>query len=147
MAGIPKESLEKLIYLRREMDRIFREFFDPERPEALSSGGQLEIYLDVYESGEEIIIEIELPGVDRDSIELSVLRDMIVIEGTKQKETVKNVNFHCMERSFGKFRRIVEIPKAGDTRNMKADYNQGLLRVRMPKIADRRGCQRIVPIG
>ncbi len=146
MMSIPKESLEKLLYLRREMDRIFREFFDPERPEAFSSGGRLDISVDVYESEGEIIIEAELPGIDRDSVRLSVLRDVVVIEGTKHKENIADVSYHRVERSYGQFRRIVEIPKAGDTRNIKAEYKQGLLCIKMPKIVDRRGNQRIVPI-
>jgi HSP20 family protein len=146
MASIPEESLEKLLYFRREIDRIFRDFFDPQRPEALSGGGHVEVALDVYETESEIIIEAELAGLKREHIELSVLHDIIVIEGVKQKDTPTSSSFHCMERAFGKFRRIVEIPKAGDTRNIKAEYEKGILTIRLPKIQDRRGHHRKVPI-
>lgn len=147
MASIPEESLEKLLYFRREIDRIFRDFFDPQRPEALSGGGHVEVALDVFETEGEIIIEVELPGLSREDMELSVLNDIIIIEGIKPKEAVKGVNYHRIERTFGKFRRIVEIPKAGDTRSITSEYNNGVLSVRLPKISERRGRQRKVPIG
>jgi HSP20 family protein len=148
VASIPEESLEKLLYFRREMDRIFREFFDPSREEALSEGGNVDVLLDVFETEGEIIIEMELPGLSPDDLELSVLSDILIIEGNKPKSSAKGgVNYQCMERSFGKFRRIVEIPGAGDTRNIKGEYDRGLLRVRLPKIEERRGHRRKVPIG
>jgi len=146
MASIPEESLEKLLYFRREIDRIFRDFFDPQRPEALSGGGHVEVSLDVVESESEIIIEVELPGLSREDMELSVLNDIIVIEGVKRKAAVEGVNFHRIERTFGKFRRIIEIPKAGDTRSITSKYQNGVLSVRLPKISERRGRQRKVPI-
>ncbi len=148
MASIPEESLEKLLYFRREMDRIFREFFDPSREEALSEGGNVEVPLDVFETEDEIIIEAELPGLSRGDLELSVLSDILIIEGNKPKAPFgQGVNYQCMERGFGKFRRIVEIPGAGDTQKIKGEYDRGLLRVRLPKIKERRGHRRRVPIG
>jgi HSP20 family protein len=148
MASIPEESLEKLLYFRREIDRIFREFFDPRRPEAVSGGGHVELALDVYETEDEIVIEAELPGSSREGIELSVLGDVIIIEGIKPKTSHgEGVTYQCMERTFGKFRRIVEIPRAGDTRNVRGEYDRGILRVRLPKIKERRGQRRNIPIG
>lgn len=147
MASIPKESLERLVFLRREMDRIFREFFDPQRSEAIENGGHLEVALDMFETPEEFVVEAELPGVKKNDIELSVLRDIIIIEGTKVKHNVTGkCNYHCMERNTGKFRRIVEIPGAGDTRSIRAEFDRGLLRLRLPKINDRRGSRCKVPI-
>jgi HSP20 family protein len=147
MASIPKESLERLVFLRREIDRIFREFFDPQRSEAMENGGHLEVALDMFETPEEFVIEAELPGVQKSEIELSVLRDIIIIEGTKAKRKVTGkCNYHCMERNAGNFRRIIEIPGAGDTRAIKAEFDRGLLRLRLPKINDRRGSRCTVPI-
>jgi len=147
LASIPEESLEKLLYFRREIDRIFKAFFDPRRKEAVSGGGHVDLILDVFETSEEIVMEIDLPGLAREDIELSVLRDVIIIEGKKKKAAVTGeVKFHCLERNFGRFRRIVEIPRAGDTSNIRGEYVQGVLRVSLPKIEDRRGQKRKVPV-
>ena len=147
--GIPEESVQRLMVLRQEIDRIFRDFFDPHRPEVISDGGQLDFVMDVFENDEEIVIEAELPGVHKDSIELSVLRDIIIIEGSKGRlaEAIGDKQHLCMERRFGRFRRIVEIPGAGDTRHIKAEFDRGILRINLPKIQDRRGQRRRVEIG
>jgi HSP20 family protein len=145
--GIPEESLQRLMVLRREIDRIFRDFFDPDRPEAVEDGGQIDLLLDLYEDDEAIVIEVDLPGVPKEQIELSVLRDIIIVEGRKGRRPSESDRRHlCMERTFGSFRRIVEIPGAGDTRNIQAEYDRGVLRIRLPKIKDRRGQRRRVPI-
>lgn len=147
MASIPKESLERLLYLRREVDRIFRDFFDPERSETLSSGGHLDVPLDMFETEEEFVFELEVPGIRREDIELSAMRDIIIIEGLKRKPTFgPDSRYHCMECNSGRFRRILEIPGAGDTRAIKAEYDRGLLRIRLPKINERRGTRLKVPI-
>jgi HSP20 family protein len=136
VASIPEESLEKLLYFRREMNRIFREFFDPSREEALTEGGNVEVPLDVFETEDEIIIEAELPGLSQDDLELSVLSDILIIEGKKPKTpSPGGVNYQCMERAFGKFRRIVEIPGAGDTGNIRGEYDRGLLRARFTSVS------------
>lgn len=146
--GIPEESLQRLMVMRREIERIFRDFFDPERPEAIEDGGQIELLLDLYGTQAEIVIEVDLPGTTKEQIELSVLRDIIIIEGRKARKPAGRERRHlCMERTFGSFRRIVEIPGAGDTRNIQAEYDRGVLRIRLPKIQDRRGQRRRVPIA
>jgi HSP20 family protein len=146
VASIPKDSLEKLLFLRREMDRLFRDFFDPHKAE-VADNVHTDVSLDVFETPDAIILEAELPGMSRENIELSVLRDVIVIEGQKPKATLPaKIKFHCMERNFGRFRRVIEIPGVGDTRLIKAEYSQGILRVRLPKIKERRGHRQKIPI-
>ena len=141
-----EESLQRLLVLRKEIDRIFRDFFEP-REEGKSAPIASRVVCDVFEREGEFIIEAELPGVSKEDLELSVLRDILIVEGRKPKtEDDENMNYHCMERSFGAFRRIVEIPGTGDTRNMRARFADGLLTVRLPKIPDRRGQRRKVPI-
>ncbi|MBN2495077.1 MAG: Hsp20/alpha crystallin family protein [Deltaproteobacteria bacterium] len=142
--AISEEALQKLVFLRREIDRIFRDFFHDERSDAI---GGASVLADVFEVEGEIIIEVELPGLDKDGVQLAVLRDIVIIEGRKPRQPSDGfVNFHCMERSFGDFRRIVEIPGTGDTRHIRAKLENGILRIRLPKIKDRRGQRRKVPI-
>jgi HSP20 family protein len=114
----------------------------------LTQGGQLDLVLDIFETDAEILIEVELPGVTQEEIELSVLRDVLVIEGAKPRREGGQGREHiCMERSYGRFRRIIEIPGAGDTRSIQAHLAEGVLRIRLPKIEDRRGQRRKVAIG
>jgi HSP20 family protein len=104
--GIPEESLQRLLVLRREMERIFRDFLDPEQSDMARSSERPELPLDVYEVEGDIVIEVELPGVGREDIELSVLRDVLIIEGEKPRRRSEHEREHiCMERSFGQIGR------------------------------------------
>jgi HSP20 family protein len=148
MSKIPEESLEKLLRFRREINRVFKYFFDSKKDKDSAGVDNIDVPLDIFEFDDEIFIEMDLPGVAREDIDLSVLRDIIVVEGTKNKENISApANYHCLERSYGGFRRIIEIPGVGDTHNIKADLNQGVLRISLPKIKDRRGSRRKVQIG
>jgi HSP20 family protein len=139
MGSFPKESMDRVLYLRRELDRIFRDFFEHQKQQD-GGGFEADFSLDVFETPDNITVEAELPGLERDKIEVSVLRDVIIIEGKKPEVKPRGqARYLCMERSYGKFRRVIELPVAGDTRLIKAEYDRGILRVIMPKIRERRG--------
>lgn len=147
MASIPKESIERLLFLRREMDRLFRDFFHSDSDEGAVVELAADIPVDVFETSEEIVIEVELPGLRREDLELSVLRDILIIEGRKPRpQPPADSRYLCMERSYGAFRRVVELPGAGDMQNLKARFHAGVLTVRLPRIRERRGQKRKVAI-
>jgi HSP20 family protein len=103
--------------------------------------------LDIYETAEELVVEAELPGVRVDNIEVTVGPAVLVIEGFKE-ETIDagRVNFLCMERSFGAFRRIVPLVAAVDLNSIRARYRAGILQVCIPKVEEKRGQRRVVPV-
>ena len=103
--------------------------------------------IDVYETPAEVVVEAELPGVDAAAIGVIAGEGLIVIEGTKQEESVPGrVNFLCMERSFGAFRRVVLPGAAVDISRATAVCRDGMLQVRVPKIEEKRGRVRVVPV-
>lgn len=130
--------------LRQEVEQILRDFFETRHthtPEA-----SLELPMDIYDLDGEIILEVELPGIAKNSIDLNVLRDILIVEGNKERDQAPAREHLCAERSFGRFRRVVEIPVAGDTSNIKAEYDRGVLRIHLPRIEERRGQRRRVSI-
>jgi HSP20 family protein len=103
--------------------------------------------IDVFETAEELIVEAELPGLDPSQIGVSAGEGLVVIEGIKAEETGPGrVNFLCMERSFGPFRRAVLAGRAVDVTRASATYREGVLQVRVPKIEERRGRRRVIPV-
>ena len=103
--------------------------------------------IDVFETPGEVVIEAELPGVDPAAITVIASEGLIVIEGTKEEDPGPGrVNFICMERSFGPFRRAVLAGKAVDTTRATATYRDGVLQVRVPKIEEKRGRRRVIPV-
>ena len=104
--------------------------------------------LDIYETAEEILVAAELPGVARENIDITFSNGTLVIEGIK-KETIEGgrINFLCMERTFGTFRRIVPLMEPVDIPRITASYREGILEVRMPRLPERRGTRKTIPVS
>lgn len=103
--------------------------------------------IDVFEATGELVVEAELPGVDPAAVAVAAGEGLILIEGTKPDPPVpERVNYLCMERSFGAFRRVVLTGAAVDPTRATAAYRDGVLQVRVPKIEEKRGRLRAVPV-
>lgn len=144
------DSLAKFLTFQREVNRLFRRIFEEGSSKADAGDGP-DARADVAERDDELVVEVEIPGARRDSLALEVSRDLIVVEGEKPTPrpdaAAGSLRYHMMERGFGRFRRVIEIPVAVDTGSIRARYAAGLLTIRLPKIAlDRRGERRRVRI-
>lgn len=102
--------------------------------------------LDIFETGEGFIVEVEVPGIAPEDMEVSMVTGMLVIAGIKRETSRGRINFLCMERTFGSFRRIVPLLRPVDTGRTTAVYDGGILRIDIPKITEKRGARRLVPI-
>jgi len=103
--------------------------------------------IDVFETPGELVVEAELPGVDPACIGVGAGDGLIVIEGTKEDQPVpERVNYLCVERSFGAFRRVVLTGAAVDVTRATAVYRDGVLQVRVPKVEEKRGRLRAIPV-
>jgi HSP20 family protein len=103
--------------------------------------------IDVFETAADVVIEAELPGVDPAAIGVIASESMIVIEGTKEEQPGPGrVNYLCMECVFGAFRRVVLPGAAVDISRATAVCRDGILQVRVPKIEEKRGRVRVVPV-
>ena len=147
MGYSPRESLDRLVYFRREMERILREFFET-AGEEFQAGDTSNILVDIFETPEEIRVMAEMPGFAKGDITVEVLRDAVIIEGLKREERVKEkANYLCMERAYGRFRRLLELPVACDTRRLAACYEKGILFITVPRVSERRGQKRTVDVA
>lgn len=141
------DELEKFLTFQREVNRLFRRIFEEGSSPRPMDGDGLAARANVAELDGELVVEIETPGVPRESLSLEVSRDLIVVEGERARRAeTGSVRFHALERETGRFRRILEIPCPVDTRGIRARYDAGLLTITLPKIEDRRGERRKVPI-
>jgi HSP20 family protein len=102
--------------------------------------------LDIFETTEYVRIEIELPGVLTKDIELYSIGNRIYLEADKYdpspagaQHVSERINFICMERKFGRFRREIDLPVSCNTQAAKAAYRDGMLIIKVPKISERRG--------
>lgn len=103
--------------------------------------------LDIYEASGAIVVEAELPGVNPGNLEVSITGGTLVIEGMKEEVLEPGrVNFLCMERTFGDFRRIVPLLLPFHAAAIKARYRAGILEIRIPKAPERRGTRKAIPV-
>ncbi len=90
--------------------------------------------VNIYDDGEGFRLRAEMPGVDTESLDVSVKSDQIVIRGTRTVEDVDDTaNYHRRERDGGQFRRAVSLPEPVDADNVQATYERGILNLFAPR--------------
>jgi len=130
------EDIESLPELRREMNRLFDDFFTGFGLPLLdgSEGRMPTPRIDVSESDQEIQIAAGLPGLGEKDVEVTVADDTLTIRGEKKEESErKERDHHVMERSYGTFSRTLRLPFAVDAGQAKAVFKDGVLRITIPK--------------
>jgi HSP20 family protein len=114
---------------------------------AESLAGECSPPLDVYETDESVEILVDLPGVDPSALRIIVKGSSVLIAGEKSpRRGRRDSSFHLVERGFGRFARVVRLSAPCDTSRARAALVDGELRVRLPKIPERRGRRLIVPV-
>ena len=146
MAVIPKDPLDWLILFRQQINEIFTFLSSLENVEGQGDNEHTP-FVDIFETADTFVVEIELPGFERRDLSLSVCCNMLVIEGVKREEPRdRQVTYICLERRFGRFCRTVEIPPGVDLKEIKASYQKGVLAVTFPRLKDKSAIIRRIPI-
>lgn len=91
---------------------------------------------DVYEAAGEFVIALDLPGVRRDALNVSLDQDRLTISGERAKEGEVGVQQRRAERPAGRFARSFTLPPSIDRARIAAEYQDGVLRLRLPKRAE-----------
>lgn len=146
MAEIPKEPQDWLMLFRQQIREIFSYLASLESTEGLGEGDCLPP-MDMFETAEAFVIEVDLPGFAPEDISASICCSMLVIEGTKHFDLPPQPGrYICLERRFGRFCRTVEIPPAVDRNGVSSRFVRGVLVVTLPKLSDNNGIIREIPI-
>jgi len=124
-------TFNRLSSLRNELDRLF-DLSWPSRDSSLLSGWTPA--LDVFDEKDHFVVNVELPGMKKEEIDLSFQEGVLSISGDR-KHTVENKDGETFrsERYFGKFQRSVTLPAAVDSAKISASYKDGILSVTLPK--------------
>ncbi|HEX5957067.1 MAG TPA: Hsp20/alpha crystallin family protein [Hyphomicrobiaceae bacterium] len=139
--AIREGFFDPLVTFRREVDRMFDDFFNgmrPRTPWPLGNGWQgLTPVIDVTETEKEVVITAELPGVNEKEVEVTIADDLLTIKGEKKTELEQeNGDATYMERRFGSFSRSVRLPFEVKDEKVDAKYDKGVLTIRVPKPAE-----------
>ena len=90
--------------------------------------------VDIYSTGEhELVIKAEIPGMSKDDLDITVENFTLTIRGEKKAEqTIKDEQFHRVERSYGTFTRSFALPHTVDPNRVEAEYKDGVLSIKLP---------------
>ena len=90
--------------------------------------------LNVAENKDGYVVRAELPGLDKDAVHVTYRAGALILSGEKKcEEKEEEENYYLCERSFGKFERVIDLPKTVEPDKIKATYNDGILEVTVPK--------------
>jgi HSP20 family protein len=134
-ADRPDETFP-LSSLRREMDRLFDDFFTGFPPSGWLTGGagKLSPSVEVAETDKEITVTAELPGLDEKDIEVNLSDNVLTLKGEKKSEKEeKSKTVYRSERSYGMFQRAIPLPVEVQEDKVEADFSKGVLTVHLPK--------------
>lgn len=127
--------------LRREMDRLFdgfsRGFGMPSLADGLSDSVFLTPRLDVAETDTSYEVSVELPGIERDDLDVTVANGVLTIKGEKKAETEQKEKGRLYaERSYGAFQRSLSLPADADAGKVEAAFKNGVLKLTIDKTAE-----------
>ena len=84
---------------------------------------------DIFAEGDDLVIRCELAGVHREDIDIELTGDTLTISGERRSELSEEVHFYTRERSFGHFRRSMNLPEGIDDDDISASFEDGMLQV------------------
>jgi HSP20 family protein len=121
--------------VQEEVRRLFQELIhQPWGGQGASETSHWQPHVDVCETPEEIIVEVELPGVQREDVHIEVDGDLLRITGERRTTSERQErNYYRLERRYGRFRRQVRLPGTVTREGIRAEFDAGILIITLPK--------------
>ncbi len=125
--------LSDLLTLTDRLNKLFEEGFFGEEGEEFSIA-KWQPATDIYETKDNYVFKVELPGFKKEDIEVEVKDNTLFIKGEKKmEEEVKKENYHRIERFYGSFQRSFVLPQNTVVDKIKANLKDGILEIKIPK--------------
>ena len=123
------DPFQEMMSLRDAMNRLLEESFV--RPRLWPGGFQPP--LDLYETDQEYVVKLAVPGLMPDNFEITMQQNELTIRGRTQEEEQANARYHIREQRFGEFTRIIRFPTTVDADKIQATLADGILTIHVPK--------------
>ncbi len=128
------DPFREMVSLRDAMDRLLEEAFT--RPLSLSMSETLGWMpqMDMYQTDDEVVVKATVPGVKPEDLHITITGDVLTIRGEiKAEEEVKDAAYHLRERRYGTFSRSLPLPVPVVADKAKAEFENGILTLTLPK--------------
>jgi len=133
MALVRWEPMRELNALQSEMNRVFNAFFD-EGSDAGAARRRWAPAVDLIEREDSLVLKADLPGLTEDDVQIEVRDNVLTIAGERKAEHEDKQNgYYRIERSFGRFSRVLQLPEGVDADRIAASFENGVLEVTIPK--------------
>ena len=142
------EPLRAFSAMQDRMNRLFLESYRPEVPEEALTTTSHAPPVDIYEDEHNITLKLEVPGIDEKDIDVLIENTTLTVHGERKIEKEeKEENFRRVERQYGEFTRSFTLPSSVDLGQVSANYEKGLLKIKLAKKAEARPKQIKVNVG
>jgi len=127
------EPAREMMSLRDAMDRLFDDAFT--RPLSLRDGWSSSVpAIDMFQTDDEIVVKAALPGIKSDEVQINVTGEVLTLKGeVKQNQEMEEKSWHLREQRFGSFERSIALPTDVVADKAKADFENGILTITLPK--------------
>ncbi|MGA2586097.1 MAG: Hsp20/alpha crystallin family protein [Candidatus Aminicenantales bacterium] len=134
MAIIRWDPFRDMVTLREKMNRMFEDVFAGRSEDKELSASTWAPAVDIFETESELMMTVEVPGIDEKDIEIKIEDNTLTLKGERkfEKET-KEENYHRIERSYGSFYRAFTLPNSIDPDKIQAEHENGVLKITMAK--------------
>ena len=145
------ESLRELSAMQdrmNRMNRLIRESYSPEVPEEALTTTTLAPPVDIYEDEHNIVLKIEVPGIDEKDIDVRIQNNTLTVHGERKLDKdEKEENFRRVERQYGSFTRSFTLPSSVEPGQVSARCDKGVLNINLAKKAEAKPTQIKVNVG
>ncbi len=127
------DPFSDMVSLQEDMNRLFSDFWGRGRGRGITDGFWAPL-VDLEETKDEVVVKAEIPGMRKEDIKLQVSGDTLAIMGERRQESeTKDRTYHRIERSYGKFQRVIGLPAEVQGGKARASYENGVLVIHLPK--------------
>ncbi len=120
--------------LQNDINRLFSTNLDPSWDDQSLGRGSWNPQANIYETKDKLMLEFELPGIDKDDIQLSFENNVLTVSGERRAEqSSEEKNYHRLERLYASFTRSFTLPNTVSSEWITADYRNGVLYISLPK--------------
>jgi HSP20 family protein len=142
------DPFQELNLITNRMNRLFQDTYGQGSSEENLTTSAFVPSVDIYEDEHNITLKIEVPGIEQKDIDVRLENNTLTVRGERKFEKEeKEENFHRVERRYGSFFRAFTLPSTVDADSVSADYDNGVLKVKLAKKAEAKPKQIKVNVG
>jgi HSP20 family protein len=142
------DPFQELSLITNRMNRLFQGTYGQGSTEENLTTASFVPPVDIYEDEQNITLKIEVPGIEQKDIDVRLENNTLTVRGERKFEKEeKEENFHRVERRYGSFYRAFTLPSTVDPDSVRADYDNGVLKVALAKKAEAKPKQIKVNVG